>query len=104
MNLADSLVGFPEVIGKEIFDACIEDGHMEEDSPVTAHAIRLFGDAYGGPGGVFLDSLQCHNLQMISEFGECMVALAMCVTHLDLSDCLLGNDSEFLRPLWIWTT
>lgn len=94
MNLADSLVGFPEVIGKQIFDACIEYGQMEEDSPVTAHAIRLFGDAYGG---LFMDSLQCHNLHMISEFGECMVALAMGVTHLDLSDCLLGNGSEFLR-------
>ncbi|CAL4117584.1 unnamed protein product [Meganyctiphanes norvegica] len=94
MHLVESLVGFPDIIGEQIFEACITNGQMEEDSPATGHAIALFGEAYYG---LFMDSLECHSLDMISEFGECLVGLAMHVTHLNLSDCHLGNGSEFLR-------
>lgn len=95
MIYVESLNGVPEIIGEALIDACLNSGFLLANDEATQYSIRLFIEAYGK---TFLERLKCSRLCM-NEYGECLTIMCLSVTHLDISNCQLGNNSDFLRAI-----
>ncbi|RVE62116.1 hypothetical protein OJAV_G00177440 [Oryzias javanicus] len=92
IHLVDSLVGFPEQIGREVFAAAAA-AHVFS-RPNSAKALRLFADAYGD---LLLGSLCLrHRFPLLHERMEEIRAFRS-LTSLDLFGCRLGDHHEIFQ-------
>ncbi|XP_024129715.1 leucine-rich repeat-containing protein 42 isoform X5 [Oryzias melastigma] len=92
IHLVESLVGFPEQIGREVFAAAAA-GHVFS-RPNSAKALRLFADAYGD---LLLGSLCLrHRFPLLHERMEEIRAFR-CLKSLDLFGCRLGDHHEIFQ-------
>ncbi|XP_011471672.1 leucine-rich repeat-containing protein 42 isoform X2 [Oryzias latipes] len=88
----DSLVGFPEQIGRTVFSAAAE-GHVFS-GPDASKALRLFADAYGE---TLLGSLCLRNrFPLLHERME-EIRTFCSLKSLDLFGCRLGDQHELFQ-------
>ncbi|XP_076816912.1 leucine-rich repeat-containing protein 42-like [Clavelina lepadiformis] len=94
LHLVESLCGFPELIGKEIFDSCVEFGHFEPNNNENwKRALQIFTDAYEKK---LLEKLQlCGKWMFLSSSFDCITPY-LYLEELDLSSCRIGNEHEAL--------
>ena len=92
-TLVESLVGFPEIVGQQLFQTCHRRGSL------SLQAWRLFSDAYAD---TILQSvnLQGHHL-VINEHLSRLAAIS-CLSELDVGGCGLGDDHEVLPLIANW--
>ncbi|XP_031558350.1 leucine-rich repeat-containing protein 42-like [Actinia tenebrosa] len=89
ITIVESLCGFPEIVGKELFNRVQINGGFPKGCQQN---LQLFCDAYGS---VVLSklSLKYRYLEVNEvDYLRCFP----CLTELDLSHCLLGSDHELL--------
>ena len=87
ITLVDSLAGFPEVVGRQLFDAA----HLLHK--LCPRALELFCDAYGD-NILHSVNLTEHRLA-VGELLNCN-ALFSGLSELDVGGCNIGDDSEIL--------
>nr|XP_009860129.1 leucine-rich repeat-containing protein 42-like [Ciona intestinalis] len=93
----DSLHGLPALIGKEIFDGCMEAGYFNTDEYGNwRKVLDVFVDAYAE------EVLQRLNLQskwmFLASCLDCIVPYTY-IQYIDLSHCRIGNSHEILCHL-----
>ena len=97
IKLADSFVGLPEIVGKEIFDACCKVGSLEPSSSEDwATVLNIFCEAYQH---LILKTL---NLSGKHFFVNIDFETILSFTHLkvlDLSNCKIGDTHPILVHL-----
>lgn len=94
MDLVDSFHGFPEIIGREIYQAAEIHDTLSPCNDRSLHALSIFTDAYHDA------VLSCLDLS-----GQCLVIDNYCehlclfqsLTHLKLDHCHLGSNHELLK-------
>uniref|UniRef100_A0A8C7XCR2 Leucine-rich repeat-containing protein 42 n=1 Tax=Oryzias sinensis TaxID=183150 RepID=A0A8C7XCR2_9TELE len=92
IQYVDSLVGFPEQIGRTVFSAAAE-GHVFS-GPDASKALRLFADAYGE---TLLGSLCLRNrFPLLHERME-EIRTFCSLKSLDLFGCRLGDQHEIFQ-------
>ena len=97
IHFADSLEGFPSLIGKEIFDFCIKLDQFQTPTEEAGNILSLFCDAYEED---FLVEMSCFRLRHINL--EEVLPYILHFKHLqklDLFGCSLGDDHDIL--IWI---
>ena len=98
VHLVDSLVDFPEITGKLLFDEIVKIEIVDlavKDQNVTK-TLSLFSHAYGE---LFMSSLNLQNNPLlINHFTNLLTAFRE-LTRLDLSHCHLGNGHEILSQI-----
>ncbi|XP_071799328.1 leucine-rich repeat-containing protein 42-like [Asterias amurensis] len=87
ITLVDSLAGFPEVVGRQLFDAA----HLLHK--LCPRALELFCEAYGN-SILHSVNLTGHRLA-VDELLNCN-ALFLRLSELDVGGCNIGEDSEIL--------
>ncbi|XP_009860129.2 leucine-rich repeat-containing protein 42-like [Ciona intestinalis] len=97
IHRVDSLHGLPALIGKEIFDACMEAGYFNTDEYGNWRTVLdVFVDAYAE------EVLQRLNLQskwmFLASCLDCIVPYTH-IQYIDLSHCRIGNSHEILCHL-----
>ena len=97
ITCVESLIGFPDIIGKQIFHACEKSGHFkarnEESSTHSLRAISLFASAY--PCEILYSlNIEGEHL-MLANYFEHIREFSQ-ITKLDVSSCGLGDDHELL--------
>jgi len=97
IKLADSFVGLPEIVGKEIFDACCKFGSLNPSSLEDwATVLNIFCEAYQH---LILETL---NLSGRHSFVNIDFEAILSFTHLkvlDLSHCKIGDNHPILVHL-----
>ncbi|XP_022089178.1 leucine-rich repeat-containing protein 42-like [Acanthaster planci] len=90
IGLVDSLVGFPEVVGRQLFEASHRHGNL------GLQALRLFSDAYGD---AILQSINLsgHHLA-VNQHSNCL-AVFQYLSELEVGGCSLGDDHEILPTI-----
>lgn len=96
VDMIESLINFPEIVGEQILQNCVQCGYFSENTTTSVNIINLFVGAYGQQ---FMQSFQCMNLQLVNEYCECLEILCLPVTHLDFHGCRLGNNNDILRAV-----
>ena len=90
INLVESLTGFPEIVGEQLFNTAMELGKFG-DKNTTASSLQPFYDAYGD---AVLESLSLRDEHtVLSEHLDCVLIFTS-LRALDLSGCGLGNDCD----------
>lgn len=89
ISLVESLDGFPDIVGEELFKKVQEDGGFGSDPK----NMKLFCEAYG----ILVLSKLCLSASHIltSNYLE-HLQLFVCLTELDVSYCRLGDSHELL--------
>ena len=90
----DSLVNFPDQIGKLLFDAVVASGGFDKPNDVTMHVLELFIDAYDS---CVLDELRLPNTRILSS--DLLHQCFRCLTKLDMTHCHLMNQDNLLEIL-----
>ncbi|KAH9491697.1 hypothetical protein Btru_029948 [Bulinus truncatus] len=101
LSLLDSLVGFPESIGQEIFRCSKEHGQFSllKTNSQSRKNLQIFFEAYGASG--ILDGLSFDgNCLFFNDIIDDCLWLFKGLIHLDLSFCGLGDNHDAL-PLLI---
>ncbi|XP_070701532.1 leucine-rich repeat-containing protein 42 isoform X2 [Pempheris klunzingeri] len=91
----DSLVGFPEQIGDRLF-AAVEENRIFLNADISAKALQLFSDAYGG---MVLGSLCLRNRFPLLHERMDEIKTFHSLKSLDLFGCRLGDDHEIFLHL-----
>lgn len=96
INLVDSLVDFPEVVGKSLFDAVVASGSVDKPSSSASTILQLFTDAYQE---AVLDKLSFKGVhQVITPNLELWQSFSY-LKKLDVADCKLGDHHELLSSI-----
>ncbi|XP_038068201.1 leucine-rich repeat-containing protein 42-like [Patiria miniata] len=88
--LVDSLVGFPEVVGQQLFEASHRHGNL------SINALRLFSDAYRD-AVLRSINLSGHHLA-INQHSNCLAVFPY-LTELEVTGCRLGDDHEIISTI-----
>ena len=89
ISMVESLDGFPDIVGEELFKKVQENGNFGSDPK----NLKLFCEAYGY---LVLSKLSlCSAHILISNYLE-YLQLFVCLKELDVSHCRLGDTHELL--------
>ncbi|XP_059149284.1 leucine-rich repeat-containing protein 42-like [Physella acuta] len=101
IKFIDSLSGFPELIGKQIFLKALSSNQFSrlKLSNQSRNNLKVFIEAYGSSRILHSFSLQNSQIFLNDIIDDCWWLFKV-VTHLDLSSCGLGDDHTIL-PLLI---
>ncbi|XP_072018974.1 leucine-rich repeat-containing protein 42-like [Amphiura filiformis] len=92
IHLVESFVGFPDIVGEQLFNTTMELGKFENYRTAIV-ALRLFYEAYGG---AVLETLSLRDRHVVlTEHLDCVVIFTG-LTALDLGGCGIGNDHGIL--------
>ena len=96
IELLDSLVNFPELIGKRLLHVLKDEGILDHYGK-SKRALNIFSDAYGS---LLLDalSIRCCPYVIDDKLDELMAFSAL--VEVDLSDNKLGDDHDILIHIW----
>ena len=94
----ESLVDFPEVVGKALFESAAQKGIFDNTfSQGTLSALQLFSDAYGS---LMLQSANLENAAPhISRMLPLMSSAFYSLTELNLYGCGLGENEDLLQHI-----
>ncbi|XP_053394265.1 uncharacterized protein LOC123524962 [Mercenaria mercenaria] len=93
LDLVESFVGLPSLIGERIFCAGCHTERFKSDVEYSTQAVTLFADAYGEE---FLSSLSVSGEHLGLNYCLEQILLFTDLVQLDLSNCGLGDDHEML--------
>lgn len=97
VHLLDSLVGFPEIVGKSLFDAVDQHSKFARLTIENFHSFCVFLQAYGS---IVLSAINLENCDMfVTRTLIEYPSLFLTVNKLDLSGCKLGWHSLHLSAL-----
>ena len=89
ISLVESLDGFPDIVGEELFRKVQEDGGFGSDPK----NLKLFCEAYGIQ---VLSKLSLSASHILTNNYLEHLQLFVCLTELDVSHCRLGDSHELL--------
>ena len=93
----DSLVGFPDIMGRQIFHKALITDVLRAPCSLSLQYIQLFQDAYEDE---ILHSLRLHDcIEFLTWSLPLSANLYSYVRVLDLTACKLGHDEEQIRHL-----
>lgn len=94
----ESLCGFPELLGEEIFTQCLISGKFSNTSyAAAANLLKLFSTAYGNS---LLSKLSLRDsLVAINEYEALLKPCLTHLTSLDLSENAIGGDHFILQEI-----
>ena len=88
LTLVESLVDFPDEIGKQIFETARAPPSVFVDAP---HLVDLFCKAYGN---LLLSKLSLRACHLVLGTHLEYFTIFVNITHLDLSECSLGTEHD----------
>lgn len=89
MNLVDSFVGLPDLIGEKIFQKFIS---VNSTTASMHRVLTKFAEAYGN---LVLKRLSLFkNLLILNEYFESIIVISSSVTELCLCSCYLGENHD----------
>ncbi len=92
IHLVESLVGFPDIVGEQLFNTSMELGKFK-DYETAVIGLRLFYDAYKD---AVLETLSLRNRHVVLTKQLDCVLIFTGLTALDLGGCGIGNDGDIL--------
>ena len=96
INFIDSLIGFPEIVGKKLFDKAVQEKQFLQFNPTSIHGLKLFSDAYGSELLSCLNADSCYlSINELLSYSFVFVYLE----SLNLASCKLGDDHEVLQHM-----
>ncbi|CAH1775628.1 unnamed protein product [Owenia fusiformis] len=96
IHLVESLIDFPDIIGKEIFETLCDIGSFKERALRSENTITLFSEAYQNE---LLSSLCLRKSNLFLEKMPNIVPLFPYIEELDIGWCKLRDDSEILQHI-----
>lgn len=95
LALVDSLIGFPDIIGKRLFELSVARNILCDAGSKSFAITKLFSDAYEGQ---MLSELHIHNKTDLEVYMEGYGGLHV-LTKLDLSGCCIGDEHDILKQI-----
>ena len=89
----ESLVGFPEVVGRALFSEVEKCGHLHIDNPACSVTMQLFLDAYGA---VVLEHLSLRHAHLLIDQHFDLWQRFTHLRVLDLRGCHVGDGHDIL--------
>ena len=93
IEYVESLVGFPEVVGRALFSEVEKFGHLHLDNPACSVTMQLFLDAYGA---AILEHLTLRHAHLLIDQHFDLWQRFTHLRVLDLRGCHVGDGHDIL--------